>query len=253
VDDGSSDDTKELVEQWRTQNKVIIHYIYQENGGKHRAHNTGVKACDTELIMICDSDDYLVDDAIEKVFHTWNIVSNRTDIGGIVAYRGQFVDDKLQTSKGLFFPKDVEYTTMTELFEKSPIFETTQIYRTEVLKEYLFPEIDGEKFFPEMYCWRGIDEKYKVFVMREILEIYKYLEDGYTMSHKENVRTCPVAWSMLFWQNFKQQSFFSKKIVEYGKIRGLWMIHKDKRMPHLSIGWDIISFPIALVARKRYK
>ena len=72
VDDGSKDGTEELIKSWQSEEKISIRYIYQENGGKMRAHNRGVKSTETELFVCVDSDDYLVDDGIEKILSFWN-------------------------------------------------------------------------------------------------------------------------------------------------------------------------------------
>lgn len=253
VDDGSNDNTKELITDWNKEKLIDIQYVYQENGGKHRAHNTGVRNCNTELIMICDSDDYLLDNVIEIVSKNWMKCKDNSNVGGMVGYRGQYVGERLQTSKNLQFPSDNEYETITNIFNHSPIFETTQIYRTDVLKQYLFPEIDGENFFPEIWCWRAIDRQYKVYIVREILEIYEYLEDGYTKSGKVGIRNCPVAYAMLFYQQFENSKDLLHKIIEYGKLRGLWYLYKDKRIPQKGLIWNIISFPVAIVSARRYR
>ena len=49
IDDGSTDNTRELVQQWIEEGKVKIRYIYQENQGMHGAHNTAYRNIDTEL------------------------------------------------------------------------------------------------------------------------------------------------------------------------------------------------------------
>lgn len=60
VDDGSSDNTKELVEEWqKKENGFEIRYIYKENGGMHTAHNVAYENIDTELNVCIDSDDEL--------------------------------------------------------------------------------------------------------------------------------------------------------------------------------------------------
>lgn len=59
VDDGSTDNTKEVVEEWLREGRINIQYEYQENGGKMRAHNQGVNLCNTELFLCLDSDDFL--------------------------------------------------------------------------------------------------------------------------------------------------------------------------------------------------
>lgn len=68
VDDGSTDNTKELVEEWiQKDNGFEIQYVYKKNGGMHTAHNTAYELIDTELNVCIDSDDYLADGAIEKI------------------------------------------------------------------------------------------------------------------------------------------------------------------------------------------
>lgn len=97
VDDGSSDNTRELVEGWIKENKIPIRYIYQQNQGMHGAHNTAYRNIDTELNTCIDSDDYMPDDAVEKIVSFWECHSSdtyagiigldRADKGGIIGTR----------------------------------------------------------------------------------------------------------------------------------------------------------------------
>ena len=67
IDDGSSDNTKDLVKEWIEENKISIKYIYQDNKGMHGAHNTAYENITTELNICIDSDDYMPEDSIEKI------------------------------------------------------------------------------------------------------------------------------------------------------------------------------------------
>ena len=71
IDDGSSDNTKELVEGWIKENKIPIRYIYQQNQGMHGAHNTAYANITTELNTCIDSDDFMPDDAVENIVYFW--------------------------------------------------------------------------------------------------------------------------------------------------------------------------------------
>ena len=71
VDDGSSDNTRALVEGWIKENRIPIRYIYQQNQGMHGAHNTAYRNIETELNTCIDSDDYMPDDAVEKIITFW--------------------------------------------------------------------------------------------------------------------------------------------------------------------------------------
>ena len=60
--------TEELFKKWRTENNpFVIRYYKIENGGKHRAINKATDLAKGELFFIVDSDDYLVDDALESI------------------------------------------------------------------------------------------------------------------------------------------------------------------------------------------
>ena len=77
VDDGSSDNTADLVKSWQTQdNGFEIRYLYKENGGMHTAHNAAYDVIDTELNICIDSDDCLADGAVRKIQDKWNAVKD---------------------------------------------------------------------------------------------------------------------------------------------------------------------------------
>ena len=69
IDDGSTDNTELLVSSFIKDNKINIRYIKQQNGGKHRAINKALEEAKGELFFIVDSDDQLVDNAIERILY----------------------------------------------------------------------------------------------------------------------------------------------------------------------------------------
>ena len=76
VDDGSIDNTKEIVREISDCATFNIQYIYKENGGKHTALNLGIKTIQTELAMIVDSDDQLLSNAVEDIITARDILQN---------------------------------------------------------------------------------------------------------------------------------------------------------------------------------
>ena len=68
VDDGSVDNTEEIVRKWINENKISIVYIKQKNGGKHRAFNRAVQIAQGEIFICLDSDDYYVETALEIIY-----------------------------------------------------------------------------------------------------------------------------------------------------------------------------------------
>ena len=68
IDDGSTDGTDKLVEEWMKENNPFkIRYIYKKNGGMHTAYNTAYDNIDTELNVCIDSDDCLAPGAARKI------------------------------------------------------------------------------------------------------------------------------------------------------------------------------------------
>lgn len=54
VDDGSTDNTKEVVNTFKKQNILNIRYFYQANQGKHVAYNKAIEEADGDL-FICQA------------------------------------------------------------------------------------------------------------------------------------------------------------------------------------------------------
>ena len=150
VDDGSTDNTKYIVEKWIKEiNLFNIIYIKQKNGGKHRALNKGIPHAKYDYIYIVDSDDYLTDDAVEKI-HLWiSTIDNKSKFAGVSGLKGKITD------KGMIiigqFPSKLEFIDATNLERKSKklLGDKAEVYRKDILLKYPFPEFEGEKFLTE--------------------------------------------------------------------------------------------------------
>lgn len=253
VDDGSDDGTKELVDQWKSENKIEIGYIYQKNRGKAMAHNAAMEYIDTELVCICDSDDVLTERAIEFIEKCWKEGGcGRPEIAGIVAYMREKSEESIPEEKKL--PK-MKSQKLYEIFRGGgrKIFETVQIYRTDVLKENLFPHFEGENFVPEMAVWIQIDLKYEVLILPEILEIYEYLPDGYTNSGVKAYKNNPLGYAYLFKNKFLYEKNGFKKLIELGKCAAMCHIAKNNCLLRDISNVNIfLSLPAAFAAWLKY-
>ncbi len=171
VDDGSSDITRDLVERWIKENKIPIRYIYQENQGMHGAHNTAYRNIYTELNTCIDSDDYMPDDAVEKIVSFWKEY-------GSEKYAGLVGLDI--TKKGLlgtkFFKKSV---TLTDFYDKGGKGDKKIVYRTDIIKKYPeYPVFEGEKYVSLASKYFLIDQDYPLLTLNEPLVIVDYQIDG---------------------------------------------------------------------------
>ena len=194
VDDGSTDDTRSVIEGFIAEGKLDITYLYQENGGKQRAHNTGVEACETELFFCVDSDDTLVPTAVEDVLDLWGRRGGDPNIAGIIAMRGRSETEPM----GTWFPEGLETTTMWDLYYKlHHKGDTALIYRIDILREYPYDVAPGEKFIAETYVYHRIDQRYQLAVLPKIIWICEYLPDGYTAHVREVTRNNPIGYMRL--------------------------------------------------------
>lgn len=245
VDDGSDDNTYELVKEWIKEAKINIKYIYQINSGKHVAHNNGVCNCETEYFFCVDSDDYLLENAVQDILYDIKRINN-IDIAGIVSL-------KLNESRkpvGTFFPKDIRYSNLSDLYEKYKFRgDTALIFKTSVLKQYPFPLIKGEKFIGEEYIYSQIDAKYKLYISEKSYYICQYLEDGYTANMFKLIAQNPKGYMILK----KMKLAMSKSVrVKYKAaalyIVGCWLSKQRsiiKSSPNKTI--TILAVPLALI------
>lgn len=194
VDDGSTDDTEALVMSFKETSPFPISYIKQKNGGKARAHNTGVQSCTSELFFCVDSDDELCSDALCTIWEHWLEVRKNTDIAGLIGLYGKTSSEPL----GTWMPKGIALTTMWDLYYKHGFKgDSAHIYRTSILKDYPFKVADDEKFIAETYVYHQIDQHYTLAAIDTILVMAEYLSDGYSKNFPQMTRENPVGYHTL--------------------------------------------------------
>lgn len=202
VDDGSTDGTEDIVKEWMQKSPIAIRYYFQDNSGKMAAHNKGVLLCTTELFMCVDSDDYLTDNAVELILKNCGCVTADSSLCGIVAYKNIRVNN---------FPSKISYSTLSGLYHQGFRGEAALIFKTEILKRYLFPLIAGEKFITEVYVYDQIDDNYKYLILREMLIVAEYQEDGYTKNIINIQYNNPKGYALYFKQSIiRRKSFIGK-------------------------------------------
>ena len=202
VDDGSDDGTGEMVQSWIEEARIPIQYHFQQNGGKMRAHNAGVSLCPTELFTCIDSDDYLVDDGVESILEEWESLKEKEHLAGIVAYRGR---DPHHTMFGETFPCSGS-ASVSELYRKGFLGETTLVYRTDILSRYPFPVFEDEKFIPEAVAFDLIDRQYAMHIFTKVLTICEYRGDGLTRSVDKLRENNPKGWLLYYQQRIQDSS-----------------------------------------------
>lgn len=236
IDDGSSDGTGSLVETWQNNADFPIYYLYQENQGKHIAFNHGVAKAQGELFLTFDSDDECIPVALERFKFYWESIpeSLKNTFSAVTAC----CQDQFGCRVGDVYPKDIFDSDSLESHYKYKIKgEKWGFQRTDVLKEFPFPEPIGIRFVPESTVWKAISRKYKTRYVNELLRIYWRNEVGslsfnrfrnassYIESHKM------VLNEYLDWFWVSPQSFLSSavNVVRYS-------LHNKKNIDMSGLG-----------------
>lgn len=176
VDDGSTDDTAIKCKEFLN-DKFDLMYVSKANGGKHTALNTGIKIIDEELTVIVDSDDYLETDAVKTIVSDWKNYRNRPDIAGLAYYKmydsGTVVGDKYPSNTAII-------DTHTNLrINKNVRGDKAEVFRTAILKQFPFPEFEGERFLSEAIVWNAISKAgFKLVFIDKGVYFCEYLPDG---------------------------------------------------------------------------
>lgn len=180
VDDGSTDNTRTLIESWNYEKNFPIIYIYQNNSGKHCAHNEGVRIATGELFVCVDSDDYLKENAVECILNQWKEQDN---VIGILNFRVSENGDAISKIKS-----KIEYSTLYDAYHLYGLVgDTMLVYKTEIMKRHKFPRFANEKFVPEGFLYDQLDKEGQLYIGKEKIYVCEYREDGYTASiHKVN-------------------------------------------------------------------
>lgn len=177
IDDGSTDQTKSVVESFIEEGILDIKYKYQENGGKHRAINSAILDASGVLFFIADSDDYLLDDSLKIVASYYEQIkenSNFAGVCGLMSYpNGQII--------GSGFNKECIVSTALEIRVKYHVSgDLKEVFLTEILKKNPFPEFKNEKFCPEALVWNRIACNYKLLYFAKVIYVADYLDGGLT-------------------------------------------------------------------------
>lgn len=177
-DDGSSDNTREIVENFIKENVINIRYYYGENAGKHVAINKGTDLAKGELFFIVDSDDYLTDNSLELIKEAWDSIA--------IDEKERFVG--VSGKRYLVNKNNKDFNFRTKYYDADAIKfnlidnnlqDKAEVYSTKILKKYKFPQFEGEKFMTEAVIWYKLAEDgYKIRWFNENIYICEYLEDG---------------------------------------------------------------------------
>lgn len=182
VDDGSTDNTKNIISSFAKEDKIQINYLYKKNGGKHTALNEGIKTISTPLTFIVDSDDELTADAIATISGYYQKYKNHNICG--FSFLRKFTNGSIN---GKLFTSDELISNHFECrINKNDYSDKAEVFFTKCLQEFPFPTFPNERFLGEDVVWAKMAQKYNMVYINKAIYISEYLETGLTKNRRIN-------------------------------------------------------------------
>lgn len=180
VDDGSTDETRQIVEMFKADGVLKIRYIHKENGGVNSVMDCAAQNTENEIIWRVDSDDSIKENAVEQIYANWHLVAHDDSLVGLV-FLSENRDGTLvgkhpfkENFKSNFFDYQACYGASGDRAE---------VCKTRIMKEYPFPSFPGEKFCPEGLMWNRVAQKYGAIYIPQVIHI-RNVESGDAISRR---------------------------------------------------------------------
>ncbi len=179
VDDGSTDGTRALVEQWQQQLPFAIVYHWQANQGKHAAHNQALQLAHGEFFLTLDSGDSILPDALTRIAQRWQQIpgEQRPQFAGIA---GLCYNEDGSLSGEPYAAEFIDSDYLRIFHQCRMNGERREAIRTEVMREYPYPRIEGERHVRPTLILRRMAHRYKLRFTNEVLQINRHETDGIT-------------------------------------------------------------------------
>ena len=206
MDDGSKDETENLIKDYIAKNEIEIKFFKQQNQGKMTAINNLAQYVTGEIWI---EDDYFTDGAFDKIKDLYEKNKKRKDI-----YAFAFLKiDQNGNNMGNTFKK--EETTMFDLyFKEGGTGEKALAFITEVRKKYRYELEHNERFVTEARMYHKMDKDYKMICSNEYMMVCEYQEEGYTKNIDKEFVNNPFGYYMYFYEILNEMDM---KGVSFGK------------------------------------
>ncbi len=180
IDDGSTDFTRQLIEEFINDGRIPITYIYKDNGGLYTGYNTAYEHITTELCVCIDSDDFMPENAVEIIIDTWRKKgSNR--YAGIIGL--DYYMESMQPIGGRF-PDTLKEVYFLDLYAHNiHRGDSKVVTRTDLMRKVApMTGFEGEKDFNPVYMLLQVTDTMPMIVINECLCIVDYQIGADSMS-----------------------------------------------------------------------
>ncbi|NJP38765.1 glycosyltransferase family 2 protein [Alkalicoccus luteus] len=189
IDDGSTDSTAALVNNWIKQADITIIYRYQENQGMHGAHNTAYNMISTRWNTCLDSDDLFLPEAVEHIYRA--AADCPESCTGIAFHNCDMNSDRIGTA----FP-DTETSTLYDLYRRHQVRgDKKLVYKSEWTRKWPYPLFDSERYVGLDYKYLNIDAKGPLYLCSEVICQVDYQDDGSSKNMLRQYKRNPAGFS----------------------------------------------------------
>lgn len=246
VDDGSTDNAQEVINEFIKEAKINIKYVFQQNKGKHIAINNGVHNASGKFFWIVDSDDYLPPHAMQTVIEKYETVKNIPNIAVIIGRRN-YNDGKII---GDHFEEDLLTTMVDYRFHRKMKGDLSEVVVTDVLRKFPFPDIPQEKFCSESLLWNRLSQNHLMLFFNIGIYTSEYLPDGLTAKITKIRMNSPIYSMMAYSERLHFDIPFLEKIKATANF-WRFSFHSSKpfkeKLQMIPILPSLIGFPLGFI------
>ena len=252
IDDGSSDNTAEVAAAFVEEKRFPVRYIRKENGGKHTAYNLALEQAKGEWFLCVDSDDYLAENAVEKLLGKLQTASGQT---GLIAYKEDIAGRRLSDP----FPNNLKQEKMHRLgLIHGCGGEFTLVFSTAFAQIFPFPVVPGERFVTECVVYDQMDQRGEMVLFPEVITICEYQADGYSQNASTVIKRNPSGYCLYFLQRIDLQVKLLPRLIHAGKYWCFRGISKSKTLSYngkhkLLVAFSVIPGAIFRICYKLFR
>lgn len=222
VDDGSTDGTEDIVASWlRVDNGFSIRYIWQQNCGKYRAYNNGLRNAKGDMFFCVDSDDWLPSNSVELICCYYDELMSDCILAGIIALK-EYSNHKLI---GKSYLKGLNRSSLYNLELIGEGGERSLVLKTKIARLNPFPEETDERFMTESVIYDRLEGKYEFIVKNDILTTCEYQQDGLSSNPRELMLRNPAGYKLYYAQRLDLTSSLFERITLILRYHAFRRIH----------------------------
>ena len=217
IDDGSIDNTKEVVNSFIQEADFPIRYFYKENGGRHTALNYSYDLINSKYVLNMDSDDELTDDSLNLVKKAWDSIPP-SEYDRFWCVSGRCIDSQTNLMVGKPYPEGINKLKGRKQHKEITKYpgEKHCCRKASILKQYPFPVYTDTKFISENTVWEKINLKYDQYCVNDAFSIY-YTDSpdslGAGKVHSASRRRTFYYFSLFYINDLFEQFFYNKNVI----------------------------------------